>query len=100
MAPLEPDRAAEPDPRAADQPGDVRSAVEHRGEVAGRVVDLHREHRVALDRADLHHPDLSLPRDLAAADGAGGGAAGAGPRAGLAEQAAPGRHIALAVKLG
>ena len=80
LAALEPDRAAEPDPRAADQAGDVRPAVEHRGEVAGRVVDLHREHRVPLDRADLDHPDLPLHRDLAAGDGADRGDAGRGDR--------------------
>src|SRR6185437_9082581 len=68
--------AGEPDAATADQAGDVRPAVEHRGEVAGRVVDLHGEHRVALDRADLHDPDLALHRDLPAGDGADRGDAG------------------------
>src|ERR1700722_16032911 len=100
MAVLEPDRAAEPDPGPADQAGDVRAAVEHRGEVAGRVVDLHREHRVPLNWADLDDPDLPLPRDLAAGDGADGGDAGRGDRARLLEQAVGGRDLALQGQFG
>src|ERR1700761_7412575 len=72
----------EPDAGAADQAGDVRPAVEHRGEVACRVVDLDRQHRVALDRADLHYPDLALHGDLPAGDGADRGDTGYGAVAG------------------
>src|ERR1700722_2992701 len=100
MAVLEPDRASELDPGPADQAGDVGAAVEHRGEVACRVVDLHREHRVALDRADLDDPDLPLHRDLAAGDGADGGDAARGDRAPLLEQAVRGRDLALQGQFG
>src|SRR5215470_10754057 len=43
------DLAAEPDPAPAVQSGDVRAPVEQRGQVAGRVRDLRREHGVALE---------------------------------------------------
>src|SRR5450432_4140034 len=80
--------AGEPDPGTADKTGDVRPAVEHRGEVAGGVVDLYRQHRVPLDGADLDHPDLAFHDHLAPGDRADRGDAGRGdlgrlPRVGV-----------------
>src|ERR1700748_503950 len=62
---LDPDRAAEPDPGPAFDAGDVRAAVEQRGQVPGGVADLAGQHRVPLHRPDLDHADPALDGDLA-----------------------------------
>ena len=55
------DHAAQPDPAAGLQAGDVRAAVEHGGQLAGRVGDLARQHgAVVLDRADLRRVQPAL----------------------------------------
>ena len=60
VAVLDPDRAAEPDPRPAHDARDVRAPVEHGRELARPVGDLAGQHRVPLHRPDLHHPDPAL----------------------------------------
>ena len=59
-AAADPDLAAQPDLDARPQARDVRAAVEHRGQLAGRVLDVAGQHRVVLDRPDLDgvHPAL------------------------------------------
>ena len=44
------------------QARDVRPAVEQGGQAAGGVGDVHGQHRVPLDRADLHRPHPALDR--------------------------------------